>query len=354
MQADLSTIVIPATAKIVDALRVIDGSGLQVAVVVDADGLLKGLVTDGDVRRGLLRGLSLNVSVAEVMNAHPVTREVGAAPEVALGRIRQLGRRHLPIVDGAGKLIALEIVEAHLPPQVTYSCAVLMAGGLGKRLHPITEALPKPMITVGDQPILERLVKHLRDQGIFRFYISVNYKAEMIESYFGNGRKWGVEISYLHENVRLGTAGALGLLPEAPEGSFLLMNGDIMTSINLRQMMDYHIDHAAAMTIGAFAHEHQIPFGVLQMSGDQVTAIEEKPVIRKYVSGGVYTLSPLVLDFVRPGEVVDMPVLIQRLIESSQKVSAFPIREYWIDIGRHDDLSRALQEVQAIFPSGTV
>ena len=350
MKVDLSTVVIPLTAKIVDALRVIDGSGLQVAVVIDANGLLKGLVTDGDVRRGLLRGLSLEACVTEVMNASPITLASDASQEAVVGRIRQAGRRHVPVVDAAGKLVALEIVEAHISHQVAPSCALLMAGGLGQRLHPITETVPKPMIKVGDQPILERLIKHLLEQGIRRFYLSVNYKAEMIEEYFGDGHKWGAEISYLHENARLGTAGALGLLPEVPEGSFLLMNGDIMTSINLRQMMDYHLNHAAVMTIGAFAHEYQVPFGVLQMNGDQVAAIHEKPVIRKYVSGGVYTLAPAVLEFVRRGEVLDMPSLIQRLIESNQKVSAFPIREYWIDIGRHDDLHRAGRDVQAMFP----
>lgn len=351
MQVDLSAVVIPVTATVVDALRVIDGSGLQVAVVVDANGLLKGLITDGDVRRGLLRGLSLEVPVTEVMNTNPITLGVQEPLEAVLGRIRQMGRRHLPVVDGAGKLLALEIVDAHVPHQAVHSCAVLMAGGLGQRLHPITQTVPKPMIPVGDQPILERLIKNLRDQGIRRFYVSVNYMAEVIQEYFGDGRKWDAEISYLHENARLGTAGALGLLPEPPEGSFLLMNGDIMTSLNLRQMIDYHIDHGAAATIGAFAHEYQVPFGVLQMNGDQVAAIQEKPVIRRYVSGGVYTLSPTVLDFVRRGETLDMPDLIQRLIESNQKVSAFPIREYWIDIGRHDDLDRASREVQSIFPS---
>jgi NDP-sugar pyrophosphorylase family protein len=260
-----------------------------------------------------------------------------------------LGTRHLPVLDAAGRLVALEILPDTGPAQP--EVAVLMAGGLGKRLRPITETIPKPLVMVGDAPILELILRHLIGQGVRRFYISVNYKGEMIEDYFGNGKKWDAEITYLHEVEEMGTAGALSLLPEKPDVPFLLMNGDVMTSVSLRQMFNYHIDMGAATTVGAFAHEYQVPYGVLEMEDGRVTRIDEKPVIRRYVSGGVYMLSPGVLELVRPGEPLDMPVLIDRLLAGNMRVAAFPIREYWIDIGRHDDLKRASQEVHTVFPS---
>lgn len=350
MRVNLKTVIVPLDAKVVDALRVIDGSGLQAAMVVDSAGILKGIITDGDVRRGLLRGLTLEASVTEVMNTNPVTARLDGSSESALNQVPQSGRRHLPVLDAAGRLVALETVGTHLHPDPSHSCAVIMAGGLGTRLHPLTQVTPKPLLPVGDTPILERILTHLIEQGIRRFYVSVNYKAHMIESYFGDGHKWNVEITYLHENDRLGTAGALGLLPETPTQPFLLMNGDIMTSVNLKQMLAFHADQGASATIGAFAHEYQVPYGVLKMDGAHVTGIQEKPIIRKYVSGGVYTLAPHVLKLVKPGMPLDMPELIQRLVNSDYRVSAFPIHEYWIDIGRHDDLHRASLEAQDVFP----
>lgn len=351
MRVDLQSVIISVDAKVVDALRIIDNSGYQVAMVVDHSGVLKGIITDGDIRRGLLRGLTLEASVTEVMNGYPVTIRFDDFSESALKQVPQNGRRHLPVLDAAGRLVALEMAEPHQLSYPSHSCAVIMAGGLGTRLHPLTQVTPKPLLPVGNTPILEHIINHLLEQGIRRFYVSVNYKAHMIESYFGDGHKWGAEITYLHENDRLGTAGALGLLPEIPKHPFLLMNGDIVTSVNLKQMLAFHADQGASATIGAFAHEYQVPYGVLKMEGTRVMAIQEKPVIRKFVSGGVYTLSPHVLTLVKPGIALDMPDLIQQLVSFDHRVSAFPIHEYWIDIGRHDDLNRASREVSDMFPT---
>lgn len=350
MRVDLQSVTISIEAKVVDALRIIDDSGYQVAMVVDQVGTLKGIITDGDIRRGLLRGLTLEAPVSGVMNSNPVTVRLDELSESALKDVPQNGRRHLPVVDAAGRLVALETVEPHQLAYPSHSCAVIMAGGLGTRLHPLTQVTPKPLLPIGNTPILEHIINHLIEQGIRRFYVSVNYKAHMIESYFGDGHKWGAEITYLHENDRLGTAGALGLLPEMPKHPFLLMNGDVMTSVNLKQMLAFHADQGASVTVGAFAHEYQVPYGVLKMEGTRVMAVQEKPVIRKFVSGGVYTLSPHVLKLVKPGVALDMPDLIQQLISSDQRVSAFPIHEYWIDIGRHDDLNRASREISDMFP----
>ena len=351
MRVDFKTLVVPLGARIVDAIKVIDGGRLQAALILDDQGCLKGIVTDGDVRRGLLRGIDLNSPVTEIMNDRPVVVHDGESRGAVLRQIRQLGMRHLPIVDGAGRLVALEMVITSEAGPGVPDTAVLMAGGLGKRLLPITETIPKPLVKIGEFPILEIIIRNLVEQGLRRFYLSVNYKGEMIEEYFGNGKKWGAEISYLHERKPMGTAGALSLLPDRPETPFLTMNGDIMTSINLKQMFDYHNDMDAAATVGAFAHEYQVPYGVLEMEDGRVTSIDEKPIIRKYVSGGVYALSPRVLEFLHEEEPLDMPALIERLVAGNMRVAAFPIREYWIDIGQHGDLQRASNDVRNVFPS---
>ena len=351
MRVDFKALIVPLSARIVDAIKIIDSGRLQAALIIDDQGVLRGIVTDGDVRRGLLRGINLDAPVVEVMNTSPIIVQEGLAKDIALRQLRRLGTRHLPIVNAAGKLVALEVVQLSEPDLGTPEVAVLMAGGLGKRLHPITESIPKPLVIVDDFPILEIILRNLAEQGVRRFYISVNYKAEMIEEYFGNGRKWGVDISYLRERDRLGTAGSLSLMPERPETPFLAMNGDIMTSVNLKQMFDYHSNMGATATIGAFAHEYQVPYGVLEMEDGRVTGIHEKPLICKYVSGGVYALSPQVLEFVRTDKSLDMPTLIERLVAGNLRVTAFPIREYWIDIGRHGDLQRASDDKQIVFPN---
>lgn len=336
-----SVIVVGIESKIVDAVRVIDKAALQVALIVDSEGTLKGIVTDGDVRRGLLRGIGLDAPVKLVMNPNPVTARSDQSTDLAIRQVRQFGMHHLPIVDPEGRLVGLEVLSHDVAGGPRPECAILMAGGLGRRLMPLTENTPKPLLEVGEKPILDHIIFHLAEQGVDTFYISVNYKAEMIEDFCGAGEKWGVKIRYLREESKLGTAGAIGLLSEKPKAPFLLMNGDIMTSVNLRQMFEYHNDARAVATIGAFAHEHQVPYGVLEMENGFVTGIAEKPVIRRYVSAGVYALSPTVLDFVEPGEALDMPELIHRVVDKKMRIAAFPIREYWIDIGRHDDLQRA-------------
>ena len=350
MRVDFKNLIVSDTAKIVDALKVIDGGRLQAALVLDEAGRLRGIVTDGDVRRGLLRGVDLNSSIGTIMNDHPIVISEVENRETALRRLRELGMRHLPVVNGDRKLVALELVQFGDLEFGAPEVALLMAGGLGKRLRPITETIPKPMVQVGASPILEIIIRNLAQQGISRFYVSVNYKAEMIEDYFGDGAKWGVQIFYLREGEQMGTAGALSLFPERPQTPFLVMNGDIITSVNLKQMYDYHRDMNAAATVGAFAHEYQVPYGVLKMDDSRVVGIDEKPVIRKYVSAGIYILAPGVLEFVRGAEALDMPTLIERVVAGNMRVAAFPIREYWIDIGQHGDLQRASRDVASVFP----
>lgn len=351
MRTNIDAVVVSLKSKIVDAIGIIDQSGLQAALVLDGSGILRGIITDGDVRRGLLRGVQLDAPVTEIMNARPIVAKVGDSPDAIQRVARQFGVRHMPVVDEIGKLLSMEFIGGIEPEPPRTNWAVVMAGGLGTRLRPITDNLPKPLVTIGDRPILEIMVRHVAEQGIKRFFVSVNYKGHMIEEYFGAGKKWNVEIDYLREKGQLGTAGALSLLPERPIEPVLVLNGDVMSSVKLGQMLDYHKEMDASVTIGAFSYEHSVPFGVLEMDNGFVVRVREKPVFRHFVAGGIYVFSPDVLDLMQHDEPVDMPDLIERVISSNRKVAAFPIHEYWRDIGRLDDLLRAREEIQVAFPS---
>jgi NDP-sugar pyrophosphorylase family protein len=224
-----------------------------------------------------------------------------------------------------------------------------MAGGLGERLKPLTNETPKPLIRIGDKPILETVLTGFIKAGFSRFFISVNYKAEMIQDFFRDGSKWGVEISYLHEKKRLGTAGALSLLPQRPDRPFFVMNGDLLTTVNFEHMLKYHSEHQAFSTVCVREHSVTVPFGVVELDDHRLISIREKPTHKYFVNAGVYLLDPGVLDFIDGNEAVDMPMLIERTIAKDKTSVVFPLREYWIDVGRVDDLQRASEEFQRIF-----
>jgi NDP-sugar pyrophosphorylase family protein len=224
-----------------------------------------------------------------------------------------------------------------------------MAGGLGKRLRPLTETIPKPMLEVGGRPLLEQIIAGFADQGFWRITISVNYRREMVQDYFGDGSKFGVEIDYVEETRRMGTAGALSLLPERPEGPFIVMNGDLLVSLRFDQLLEFHRRLDAAGTMVVREYSHQVPYGVVRADGDLMTGIEEKPVARYFVNGGIYVLSPEALDRVRPDHPLDMPSLLTEITEGGGRVAVFPLRDYWRDIGHMDDLEAARSEFGSVF-----
>jgi NDP-sugar pyrophosphorylase family protein len=262
-------------------------------------------------------------------------------------------RRHsihqLPIVGADGKVIEVKLIDDLALAQQSDHWVVLMAGGLGSRLKPLTDELPKPLIKVGDKPILETVLGGFVKAGFGKFFISVNYKSEMIRDYFGDGSAWGVDISYLQENERLGTAGALSLLPERPKQPFFVMNGDLLTTVNFEQLLKYHREHQAFSTVCVREHSVTVPFGVIDFDDHRLLGIREKPTQKFFVNAGVYLLDPGVLDHIAENEVVDMPTLIERTIAGGKQSVVFPLREYWIDVGRLDDLQRASDEFQRIF-----
>jgi NDP-sugar pyrophosphorylase family protein len=226
-----------------------------------------------------------------------------------------------------------------------------MAGGLGTRLRPLTEECPKPLIKVGGQPILQTVLEGFRAQGFHKFYISVNYKSEMIEQYFGDGRRWDASIEYLREEKRLGTAGPLSLLPETPESAVLVANGDLLTNLNFARLLSYHTEHRAMATMGVRQYSLQVPYGVIEIDGQCISHIQEKPTEKYFVNAGIYALEPDAVAQIPGKTFYDMPELFEDLIAAGEEVTAFPIQEYWQDIGQPDDLHRAQTDYQTVFAS---
>ncbi len=342
-------ILIPATVSVREAIRVIDSGGLQLCLVVDADGKLLGTVSDGDMRRAILRGVSLDAPAGEIMNRQPTVARLEDERDYLLATMRAKQLHRLPVVDDENRLVGLETFDELVERQSRDNVAVLMAGGLGQRLLPLTEDCPKPLLKVGGRPILETILINLLDHGFQRFHISVNYKAEMIKDYFGDGSKWSTSISYLEEQDRMGTAGALTLLPERPVAPFLVMNGDLLTKANFSHLLDFHAQHQAAGTMCVREHTFQIPYGVVKLDRHRIRAIEEKPRRHYFFNAGIYVLAPQALDLIPPGVPFDMPSLFEKLVSAGQETAAFHMRDYWLDIGQPDDFEQAQGDYAAEF-----
>lgn len=342
---DSRAVEIATSASIRDAIRVIDAGGFQIALVVDAERRLVGTVTDGDVRRGILAGRELSEPVATVINTTPRTATLADGRERILQLMRQRRIHQVPVLDGDGVVLGVEILDELLQPDPLSNVVVLLAGGKGTRLRPITEDIPKPLVQVGDRPILERIVETLRDHGFRNFWMALNYKGHMIQEHFGDGSAFDVSVQYLDEAEPLGTAGALGLLPEAPTEPFLVMNGDLLTAVNPRNLLDFHRKRGAAATMCVREFDFQVPYGVVDLDGHTFLGVDEKPVQRFFVNAGIYALSPSVLDLVPAGEPLNMTDLFERIKARGDEAAVFPVREYWLDIGQLKDLERARGEV---------
>lgn len=336
-------------ASLREAIGRIDAGSVQIALIVDGTGRLLGTVTDGDVRRALLRGVTLDASVREVMNVNPTRAYSSWERESILALMQSRGLHQIPVVDDAGIVVGLEVLDEFLKVPRHDNWVVLMAGGLGTRLRPLTEDCPKPMLRVGERPILEYILEAFVGYGYHRFFFSVNYLWGMIEEHFGDGSRWGARIEYLKERDRLGTAGALSLLPERPTMPLFVMNGDLLTKVNFNHLLDFHASHSAVATMCVRSYEHQIPYGVVAMDGHRLLAIKEKPKQRCFVSAGIYVLAPEALDVIEPGSYLDMPSLFETLIGAGRPTAVFPVREYWLDIGRLEDFDQAKGD----FPEGS-
>jgi dTDP-glucose pyrophosphorylase len=332
-----------------EAIQTIDAGALQIALVVDAEQRLLGTLTDGDVRRALLKGISLDESVQGIMNTRPTVAKMDEDMGRVLADMQRKQLHRIPVVDEQGRVVGVELLEEFIRSRERENWVVLMAGGLGNRLRPLTDECPKPMLKVGNKPLLETIIENFTEQGFRKFYISVNYMADKIKEYFGNGAQWGAEIQYLEESTRLGTAGALSLLPSKPIAPLLVMNGDLLTKINFRQLLEFHSEHHAQGTMCVREYDFQVPFGVVKIENHRITGIDEKPVQHFFVNAGIYVLEPEALHHVPQGIVFDMPGLFETLIAENQETVVFPIREYWLDIGHLADYDRANGEFARIF-----
>lgn len=334
-----SALVAPGTPAI-EAVRIIESARLQIALVVDEAGRLVGTLTDGDVRRAILAGAPLTNPVSEIMFRSPTTAPPEADRETLLAIMQAKVLRHIPIVDAMGRLVGLESMMDLLSKETLPNAVVLMAGGRGQRLRPLTDLCPKPLLRIGDKPILEIILENFVSQGFRSFYISINYLAEKVVEHFGDGSRFGVSITYLREDQPLGTAGALTLLPELAE-PFLVMNGDLLTKVNFAHLLDFHSSQQGVATMCVRPYTSQIPYGVVHVDGNDLVRIEEKPTQTVFVNAGIYALSPQALARIPKGQAYDMPALFEALMAEKARTLAFPVREYWMDIGRVGDYEQA-------------
>jgi len=341
---DWQSVIIKCDTSLREAISKINTSALQVALVLSPDQTLAGVLTDGDIRRALLAGKNLQTSVLEVMNPHPIVAPVSMTQSKMLSLMRRHVLHQLPLIGENNQVVGLVTLDDLIGAINRPNWVVLMAGGLGTRLHPLTKDCPKPLLTVGGKPILEIIIESFIEQGFNQIFLSVNYKAEMIEDYFGDGAQWGANLTYLYEKERLGTAGALSLLPDMPYHPILVMNGDILTRTRFDNLLQFHESEGAVATMAVRQYDYQVPYGVVCVDGSKIQAIEEKPVQSFFVNAGIYALSPTALEYLPKNTFFDMPTLFDRLIAANHSTSAYPLREYWLDIGRLDEFERAQHE----------
>lgn len=339
--------------SIAQAIRLIDGNSAGIALVVDADKRLIGTVTDGDVRRAMLRHESLDTPVSALFQRRanspyptPITAPFGTGPAELLALMSRHELRHIPLIDVERHVVDLALRDHLSIGEPLAARAVVMAGGMGTRLAPLTRETPKPMLPVGDRPLMERLVGSLRDAGIVKMHVTTHFRPEKIREHFGDGGAHGIELSYVTEDEPLGTAGSLRLVTPGPE-PLVVVNGDILTTVNFRALIRYHQDSGALLTIGLRSYEVSVPYGVVESEGSRVVRIAEKPVYRYFVNAGIYVVEPAAIRHIPEGRRFDMTDLIDRLLAAGESVASFPLREYWLDIGRPEDYERAQRDYQA-------
>ena len=332
--------------NIQQAIRNLDQVGIKIVMVVNDAGELEGTISDGDIRRGLLKGLDLNSSIESVTRHNPLV----VPPEMGRDMVMQLmvanKIQQIPVVNEHRHVVGLHLWDEITTPPTRTNLMVIMAGGMGTRLRPYTENCPKPLLPVAGKPMLEHIIERAKREGFSHFVLAIHYLGNMIEDYFGNGERLGVKIDYLREQSPLGTAGALGLLAPYPDSPFVVTNGDVITDIRYGELLDFHIRHEAAATMAVRVHEWQHPFGVVQTQGVEIVGFEEKPVARSHINAGVYVLEPDTLCVLSAETHCDMPTLFERLQVQAKRTVAYPMHEPWLDVGKPDDLKQANTENQ--------
>lgn len=353
MSSNLLNLCVSPTDSIRQAITRINLNAKGIVLVTNEEGRLISTITDGDVRRALLQGQNLEAPVSELLamktalldSVQPVTAPYGSERAVLLHLMQEKTIRQIPLLDEDGKVIDLVTLDELMPEQELPLQAVIMAGGSGTRLKPLTDDVPKPMLPVGDRPLMELLIKQLKQAGIRRVNITTHYKSTKITDHFGDGQRFGIELNYVNEDRPLGTAGALGML-QATRSPLLVVNGDILTSVDFRAMLAYHREHKAMLTVGVRKYDLNVPYGVVESDGAFVQGLVEKPLLSFLVNAGIYLLEPSVYSFIPNDQHYNMTDLIQRLIGENYPVVSFPILEYWLDIGNHVDYQQAQDDLK--------
>ncbi len=338
--------ILPASATIAQAIRNLDLVAIKIVLVTNETGVLEGTISDGDIRRGLLKGLDMNSPLTSIIhrNALVVTPEMSREMVMQLMVANKI--QQIPMVDEQHHILGLYLWDEITTPPMRPNIMVIMAGGLGSRLLPHTENCPKPLLPVAGKPMLEHIIERAKLEGFNHFVIAIHYLGHMIEAHFGSGDRLGVRIDYSREKSPLGTAGALGLLNPMPSAPFVVTNGDVITDIRYGELLDFHTRHAATATMAVRVHEWQHSFGVVQTQGVEIVGFEEKPISRSHINAGVYALDPAALNVLTANAHCDMPTLFERLQASKKRTVAYPMHEPWLDVGRPDDLKKALTAIE--------
>ena len=333
--------ILPFDATIGQAIHNLNEVSVKIVLVANAAGVLEGTISDGDIRRGLLKGLDLNSPLTSIIhyNALVVPPDLGRDLVMQLMVANKI--QQIPVVDEQHHIVGLHLWDEITIPPSRPNLMVIMAGGMGTRLRPYTDDCPKPLISVAGKPMLEHIIERAKLEGFNHFVLAIHYLGNMIEEYFGNGEQLGVRIDYLREDSPLGTSGALGLLKPIPDAPFVVTNGDVITDIRYGELLDFHTRHSAAATMAVRVHEWQHPFGVVQTQGVEIVGFEEKPIARTHINAGVYALDPAALSVLDVDAHCDMPTLFERLQTKKKRTVAYPMHEPWLDVGRPDDLKQA-------------
>jgi dTDP-glucose pyrophosphorylase len=327
-------------SKFDEAIKLLDKNGNGVLPVVDEDNIFIGLITDGDIRKAILKK---QLDLKHIINNNPFTLNVKSSKMKRIQYLKNIKRRQVPLIDDNNKFISLFTLD-ELEFNIKENIVVIMAGGLGTRLGELTKDIPKPMLHVGNKPILETIIEKFIEFGFYKFYLSVNYKKEIIKKYFRDGTKWGIEINYLEEDKRLGTGGALSLIKEKLTEPIIVTNGDVLTNINFDELLLFHNEKKSKATMCIREYEHIVPYGVIETQKDMITSLSEKPRIKFNINAGVYVLEPSSVEKIPKNKYYDLPSLFNYLIENDTIPYCYKLSDYWIDIGRVEEFERAQKD----------
>lgn len=344
----IKEILVKENDSIRDAITKLDKSAKKIVLVTDGSMALLGTITDGDIRRAILKGIHTDEPVSNIMNCNPITAKATLGGEEIFDLMKNNNIYQIPIVDNSNVLVGLETIDEYLQVNRKNNFVILMAGGLGTRLRPLTNDCPKPMLKIGDKPILEIIITNFIGQGFHNFIISVNYKADVIINYFEDGSRFGVNIKYVRETEKMGTAGALSLIEEKIDLPYIVMNADLLTKVNFNDLLEYHNANKSSATMCVREYDFKVPYGVLQLDNYHVVNIEEKPVQKIFINAGIYVMQWETISKIPKSSYCDMPSVFMDIISRKEKVSAFPIREYWLDIGAPDDYHKASGEFKKL------